>query len=195
MATRRKKGVRRSKKVAKFIIELLEQGKTVAEIAREHPRKVPSREAIQRWIKDDAEFREDIKAARESVMFMLQDELDELTRRRAPSLEEVMEEYKLDDIKQGAAQLRAVQAQIKLRTDALRFFIKDVAPRVSPSEFGRQEPESKETTRTINIINYSRPESQAPEEEVVHKALEQDTRDLGQTVNIATWNQEKEPKD
>lgn len=136
-----------SEKLADFICSEVEKGKTVEQVVRDNPKKVPvSAHTIYRWKRDKEDFNKKLTSAYDAFFMVKINELEELSTKLAT------QHY-------PDADFREAEAALKRRIDSLKFLVAKVAGVLSPTFVTKSEvKQTGVVDHQISVISYARPE-------------------------------------
>lgn len=146
-----------SEKLADFICSEVEKGKTVEDVVRDNPKKVPvTAHTIYRWKSSKEDFHKKLMSAYEAF-FMVK--IDELERLSTLPLEILFPQYFTDERKEDKNSYKLAFEARRARIDVIKFLIAKVAGVLSDKFVPKSEvKQTGAVDHQISVISYARPE-------------------------------------
>lgn len=138
---------------ADFVVAKIEEGLTITQACRDFPNVLPDRQAIDRWQKDNPEFKKAIFQAYQIFFVKKLEELEDLSKELL-NTETAMQSGEFESAKDQLFLLRARKEAIQVRIQTLQFQIKNVAPKFVP-ELKDTQAQQQLVIPQITVINYS----------------------------------------
>lgn len=142
---KRKKQIKWTKKLARFICDEISSGLNVAEIKKKYPDKVPDTATIYRKRTSDPEFKEQYETAYTSYIMYMMDEYSVLSKALASEV-------------YPGVDFREAEAALKRRVDNLKFTIAKTSAMLTRAFDKAQVVEHTGSVEQITIQNYCLPD-------------------------------------